>query len=133
MSRVADGAATRPISCVAIGRPVHALRAAGLRFWSEEEKEGKGGRCALPISPNMTPAPTNSSPYFPGNRLLGARIAALGRNVRGNNWSVLWVFFVFFLRMARATGGVVRGGIGKGDLLRAVGGERLRICDGCCD
>lgn len=63
MSRVADGAATRPISCVAIGRPVHALRAAGLRFWSEEvgveaeEEEGRGKR-ALPISPNMTPPPT---------------------------------------------------------------------------
>lgn len=35
---------------------------------------------------------------------------------------VFWFLF-FFLRMARATGGVPHPGVGMGDLLRAVGGE----------
>lgn len=63
------------------------------------EEEGEGEVRAPNLSKHD--APTNSSPCFPGNRLLGARIAALGRNVRGNNWSVCcccWFFggFLFF-------------------------------------
>ncbi len=47
------------------------VRAAGLSFWRG------GGRCALSISKHNAPLLLLAL-HFPGNRLLGARIAALG-------------------------------------------------------
>lgn len=61
----------QPIGFPAIGRPVPACAPPGLVFGG-----GGGGRCAFSISkhdaPHLLPL------HFPGNRLLGARIAALG-------------------------------------------------------